>query len=158
MCYVAYLEIEPCNVPIQCIIEQCLHISMGWSHIRVMSSSYCRMEYSRVQARTPCQHTSCRACFLLVRANCTACPEPPNKKCLRRYHECVRDHYHHSAIDDVFLVRENKDYPKYEFWCTLQPRPPKFKVVSCLLFDKEGEQKWYQGVRNSQTNVHHATF
>lgn len=55
--------------------------------------------------RNGCQHTSCKACFLLVRPNCDQykCIEPPNKRCLRQYYECIRNHY--------FSPPQNGSYP-----------------------------------------------
>lgn len=48
-----------------------------------------------VPERNKCQHTTCRACFLLRDPDCSdfICPDPPNKDCLRRFYECIRDFY-----------------------------------------------------------------
>ena len=73
-------------------------------HAKLSCSVYCRLVYSRIQDRDGCQHTSCRACFLLVDPNCEIrCSEPPRKKCLRQYYECIKEHYLHAAAR-VLLV------------------------------------------------------
>ena len=47
-------------------------------------------------SRGVCQHTSCRACFLLIEppSSCEAitCSEPPQKQCLQPYYQCIRNH------------------------------------------------------------------
>ena len=52
------------------------------------------LEFSRIEGRGQCQHTSCKSCFLLTQPTCdTVCPDPPKKRCLRQFFNCVLQHF-----------------------------------------------------------------
>ena len=54
-----------------------------------------------VDERYPCQHTTCRACHLIVTPSCPKCPEPVKKRCLRHYYLCIEEHF---KRNDAILV------------------------------------------------------
>ena len=60
----------------------------------------CRSAFEIQEERGICQHTTCKACRLLVAPTCNSCPVPVKKKCLRKYHLCIAKHYN----KDVMLV------------------------------------------------------
>lgn len=83
------------DIPEGCRPKCSIDFCKGSKH-RLCSAQ--ELVYSRIQDRNGCQHTSCRACFLLVEPNCDIrCSEPPRKKCLKQYYECVKEHYLHAA-------------------------------------------------------------
>ena len=54
-----------------------------------------------------CQHTSCGACFLHVKPNCTReCGIIPAKRCLKKYYRCVQAFYSdEKRPKDLIIVR-----------------------------------------------------
>lgn len=63
------------------------------------------VEYEQIAGRDVCQHTSCHACYLLVRPSCdhVSCPPHANKRCLRLFLNCVGNHYFTSLSQDKLL-------------------------------------------------------
>lgn len=72
----------------KCSIDFCT----GSSKARICSAA--GLEFSRIEGRGQCQHTSCKSCFLLTQPTCdTVCPDPPKKRCLRQFFNCVLQHF-----------------------------------------------------------------
>ena len=112
-------------------------------HNNVLSiSSPCSLEFRKVARRNGCQHTSCNACFLLVRPDCNRykCIEPPNKRCLRQYYECIRDHYFSPPQESSYPVmmvsvhvEGARGWVCIAFGVVQQPRPCVFIICPPLL-------------------------